>query len=72
MELVVLCAVLAICCGFLLWDRSQQQGVGGAPERSPPPRETASALESQRRFLDAILNSIGDPNFVKDREHRCI
>jgi hypothetical protein len=39
---------------------------------SPPPRETASELESQRRFLHAILNSIGDAIFVKDRKHRCI
>jgi PAS domain S-box-containing protein len=29
-----------------------------------------AALESKRRFLEAILDSIGDPIFVKDRDHR--
>jgi PAS domain S-box-containing protein len=33
---------------------------------------TASQLESNRRFLEAILDSIGDPIFVKDRDHRYI
>jgi PAS domain S-box-containing protein len=32
----------------------------------------ASQLESNRRFLEAILDSIGDPIFVKYRDHRYI
>jgi PAS domain S-box-containing protein len=73
MELVVLCVFLAICCGFLLWDRSQQQGRVRAVQESVAAAEgAANKLESERQFLDAILNSIGDPIFVKDAEHRYI
>ncbi|MGY8663779.1 PAS domain S-box protein [Bradyrhizobium sp. UFLA05-109] len=30
----------------------------------------AAELESRQRFLEAVLDSIGDPIFVKDRDHR--
>jgi PAS domain S-box-containing protein len=73
MEILVVCAILAICCGFLLWDRGRlQRGVRSAQETTAAAKGAASQLESERRFLDAILNSIGDPIFVKDREHRYI
>jgi hypothetical protein len=40
MELVVVCAILAICCGFVLWDRGRlQRRARGAQERVAPPKE---------------------------------
>jgi PAS domain S-box-containing protein len=35
-------------------------------------KKTADALRDSRDYLDNIINSIGDPIFVKDREHRYI
>jgi PAS domain S-box-containing protein len=73
MEIVVVCAILVICCGFVLSDRDRlQRRAGSAQQRVAAAERVASTLESERRFLDAILNSIGDPIFVKDAEHRYI
>ncbi|MCU0291618.1 MAG: PAS domain-containing protein, partial [Thermoanaerobaculaceae bacterium] len=32
----------------------------------------ARRAEEARRFLEGVLNRIGDPVFVKDREHRLV
>src|SRR6516225_1771794 len=73
MEVVVVSTVLAICCGFVLWDRGRlQRRARGAQQRVAAAEGAANKLESERQFLDGILNSIGDPIFVKDAEHRYI
>jgi PAS domain S-box-containing protein len=73
MELLVACILLAIGCAFLLWDRRRlQRRVLGAQNVSNVTKRVADELESERRFLDSIINSIGDPIFVKDREHRYV
>ena len=36
------------------------------------PSEKEAELVKSREFLDKIINSIGDPVFVKDRQHRFI
>jgi PAS domain S-box-containing protein len=70
MELAVLCAVLAICCAVLLWDRRRLRH--RMKETVHRAEGIAKELNSRLRFLEAILDSIGDPIFVKDSEHRYI
>jgi PAS domain-containing protein len=73
MELSVVCVLLALCCAVLLLDRRRlrrrAQRAEGTVARS---ESIANELDSKRRFLEAILDTIGDPIFVKDRDHRYI
>ncbi len=41
-------------------------------ERTAELEEANAALKDAKDFLDKIINSIGDPVFVKDRQHRLI
>jgi PAS domain S-box-containing protein len=73
MEPVVICIFLAICCAVLLWDRRRvQRRAHRSEENAAAAQSAADRLKSERRFLDRIINSIGDPIFVKDREHRYV
>jgi PAS domain S-box-containing protein len=67
-ELAVLCALLAIFSAVLLWDRrrSRRRMADSVAEAEGDAKEQ----NSRRRFLEAILGSIGDPIFVKDDDHR--
>jgi PAS domain S-box-containing protein len=41
-------------------------------ERTGELQEANAALRESKDFLDKIINSIGDPIFVKDRQHRLV
>jgi len=41
-------------------------------ERTAELQEANAALKESKDFLDKIINSLGDPIFVKDRQHRLI
>ncbi|MCX6670020.1 MAG: PAS domain S-box protein [Methanothrix sp.] len=41
-------------------------------ERTAELQEANAALKESKDFLDKIINSIGDPIFVKDRQHRLV
>jgi PAS domain S-box-containing protein len=68
MELAVLCMFLAISSAVLLWDRRRSRG--RMAESVAKAEGNAKELNSRRRFLEAILDTIGDPIFVKDEDHR--
>lgn len=71
--LVVVCVALALGSGLLLWDRRRTQQRAARAEKALTGAEgVAQELERKHRFLETILDSIGDPVFVKDREHRYI
>jgi PAS domain S-box-containing protein len=73
MELLVACIVLLLCCAALLWDRHRlQRRAQSAGATAARFKSIADELEQKRRFLERILDSIGDPVFVKDSEHRYV
>jgi PAS domain S-box-containing protein len=50
----------------------QMDWLDGVIEDITEQRQTEQALDKSREYLDKIINSIGDPIFVKDREHRLV
>src|SRR5215472_6809246 len=73
MELSVVGVFLALCCAVLLLDRRRLRRRAHRAEEAVAHSESiANELDSKRRFLEAILDTIGDPIFVKDHEHRYI
>jgi len=73
MELSVVSVLLALCCAVLILDRRRLRRRANRAEGTIARSESiANELDSKRRFLEAILDTIGDPIFVKDREHRYI
>ena len=73
MEPVVICIFLAICCALLFWDRRRlHRRAQHSEEAAVTAASAVEKLQSERRFLDKIINSIGDPIFVKDPEHRYV
>jgi PAS domain S-box-containing protein len=73
MELSVVYLLLALCCAVLLFYRRRLRPRAHRAEGTVARSESiANELDSKRRFLEAILDAIGDPIFVKDRDHRYI
>jgi len=47
-------------------------GYSGTIEESSAKKQAELALESNRRFLDAVINALPQPVFVKDAAHRLV
>ena len=53
-------------------ERNAFTGIAGTLRDVTDLRETERALRESKDFIDRIVNSVGDPLFVKDRQHRWV
>jgi PAS domain S-box-containing protein len=65
--------VPTVVAGLLLWERRRLAGIARIAQRTAELlRRKRDELHARQRFLGKILDSISDPIFVKDTEHRLV